>query len=213
LNQHDPSVVRHSISVAIIAVWLAERAGLPDEEIEMIRMGALLHDIGKVFVPSEILFKEERPTLAEWMILKEHAPVGSMMLRGMGWAEPLAPMVESHHERWDGTGYPQSLIGSGIPIGARIIALADALDAMTSDRCYREAMEFQAALVEIAAQGNSQFDPGLVEVLLSATDEDWVGMREAASLQSLSWALGFGGTLPARPAVSAGAVRPPAMIC
>jgi HD-GYP domain-containing protein (c-di-GMP phosphodiesterase class II) len=129
--------------------------------------GALLHDIGKIGVPDAILLKPGPLDPQEWEEMRKHPQVGFNILKSIGFLKIPAEIVLSHQERYDGTGYPRALGGDAIPLGARIFAVADALDAMASDRPYRKSLGFERAIQEIARQSGTQFDPQVVEALLS----------------------------------------------
>jgi HD-GYP domain-containing protein (c-di-GMP phosphodiesterase class II) len=145
-------------------VRLAARMGLAREELELTRLAASLHDLGKLALPEHLLRKPSPLTAAERVVLEGHPQIGFRMLESLG-IDPVAEWVLHHHERWDGTGYPDRLVGTEIPLGARIIFVADAYDAMTSDRLYRRRRSSEEALAEIVRCRGSQFDPGVVEAL------------------------------------------------
>jgi HD-GYP domain-containing protein (c-di-GMP phosphodiesterase class II) len=202
LGEHDASLVGHVVNVSVYSRELSRRAGLSPRHIEFIRLAGLLHDVGKLFVPAAILEKDGALTRDQWRILQRHAEDGWKVVKGLEWSRPMAGAVRSHHERWDGAGYPDKLSGEQIPIEARILAVADTLDAMTTDRPYRKALSFSAARDEIAGLSNRQFDPAVVGAMLSISEEDWEGLRLAISIQSLRDAVGTKGPLrilPARP--------------
>jgi HD-GYP domain-containing protein (c-di-GMP phosphodiesterase class II) len=135
--------------------------GLSAEEIELTRLAGSLHDLGKLAIPEEILRKPGPLTEAERLVLERHPQIGYRMLESLG-VDPVASWVLHHHERWDGTGYPDALLGEEIPLGARIIFVADAYDAMTSDRVYRSRLTEEEALLELERCADSQFDPAVV---------------------------------------------------
>jgi diguanylate cyclase (GGDEF)-like protein len=155
----------HSERVADLAARVAERMGLEQEQIELTRLAASLHDLGKLAVPEEILSKPGPLTDGERRVLERHPQIGYRMLEGLG-VDPLAEWVLHHHERWDGTGYPDGLHGEDIPIGARIIFVADAFDAMTNDRVYQEKLSVGAALAELGDCSGTQFDPDAVAAVV-----------------------------------------------
>jgi HD-GYP domain-containing protein (c-di-GMP phosphodiesterase class II) len=180
------------LNVSHFAREFAIRAGLNSRRIENIRLGGLLHDIGKLFVSSAILLKE-RPLIArEWVSLQRHPEMGWRVVSRIPWAKPLAPAVLSHHERWDGMGYPGGLRGAEIPLDGRILAVADTFDAMTTDRPYRSALTFAAARDEIAALSSRQFDPAVVDTLLSISEEDCLALRHGVSVRALRDAVASG---------------------
>jgi len=169
---HDRTTGTHSMRMVRLAVAVAYRLNLPKEEIHLIRLGALLHDIGKIGIPDAILHKPGPLTDAEWAIMRTHPYIGRQILLETGGVfEQLAHIVIAHHERWDGQGYPARLVQDAIPLGARIISVVDAYDAMTSDRAYREAMPVAEARIELQRCAGSQFDPLIVETFLGMLDE------------------------------------------
>jgi putative nucleotidyltransferase with HDIG domain len=154
----------HSQRVADLAARTARRLGLADEEIELTRLAASLHDLGKLAIPEEILRKPGPLTEPERMVLERHPQIGFRMLESLG-VDPVADWVLHHHERWDGSGYPDGLLGDRIPLGARIIFVADAYDAMTSERVYRRRVAPEQAVAELERCAGSQFDPEIVAAL------------------------------------------------
>ena len=172
LDSRDADTEGHSQRVVGYAAAISRRLELADVEIGGLLNGALLHDVGKIGVPDAILTKKGPLTPAEWVIMKRHPEIGYQMLRHIGFLDDALPVVRFHHERWDGTGYPHGLRGQEIPQAARIFAVADAFDAMTSDRPYRPARSFQAARDELARCAGTQFDATIVEAFLKVgTDE------------------------------------------
>jgi diguanylate cyclase (GGDEF)-like protein/putative nucleotidyltransferase with HDIG domain len=151
----------HSQRVAQLAVRIASRLGLDREQVELTRLAASLHDLGKLALPEELLRKPGPLTDPERLILERHPQIGFRMLDSLG-IDPVADWVLHHHERWDGGGYPDRLAGEEIPLGARIIFVADAYDAMTSNRLYRPRRSPEAALAELLACAGTQFDPTVV---------------------------------------------------
>src|SRR5580698_5611657 len=155
----------HLQRVRIFAVEVAKELGFSEDEIEALRAAALLHDIGKLAIPEHIINKPGRLTPEEFEKMKIHTVVGSEILQRVAFPYPVAPIVRSHHERWDGTGYPDALKGEQIPKGARVLAAVDCLDALASHRQYRNAMSLDAAVENVASMSGSAFDPMIVEVL------------------------------------------------
>src|SRR5258708_9944425 len=151
--------------------------GVEAEEWRVIARGDLLHDIGKIATPDSILLKPGRLSNEEMAIMKEHCERGYEMVRKIPFLREAAEIVYAHQERFDGTGYPRGLQGEEIPLGARIFAIADSLDAMTSDRPYRKGTTFAAATEEIARCAGQQFDPQIVEVFLAMPAETWSELR------------------------------------
>jgi len=162
IEARDPYTRGHTDRVARITIAFCDRLGWEREKLSIARMGALLHDIGKIGVPDAILRKPGRLTADEYELMKEHTVIGAQILQGIHALEPAIPFVLSHHERWDGKGYPEGLSGKNIPIEGRILAIVDAFDAMTSARVYRAPMSMDAAVAEIRRCAGTQFDPGLV---------------------------------------------------
>ncbi len=152
-----------SSMIAGAAVELALGLGLPDSEIERIRVASLLHDLGKLAIPEEILTKPGELNDPEWRIVSEHPKIGQVILEQAGALRDAATIVLHHHEWYDGRGYPHGLAGEEIPVGARIVAIADAYEAMVAGRPYRAAITHEAALRELRRHGGMQFDPLLVE--------------------------------------------------
>jgi diguanylate cyclase (GGDEF)-like protein/putative nucleotidyltransferase with HDIG domain len=164
VDARDVYTGSHSQRVAELAARTARRLGLPDEDIELTRLAASLHDLGKLAVPEEILRKPGPLTDPERIVLERHPQIGFRMLESLG-VDPVADWVLHHHERWDGSGYPDGLPGAQIPLGARIIFVADAYDAMTSERVYRRRVAPSEAIAELERCAGTQFDPAIVSAL------------------------------------------------
>jgi diguanylate cyclase (GGDEF)-like protein/putative nucleotidyltransferase with HDIG domain len=167
LLERDRPTGEHSERVAELAVEVARGLGLDEREAERVRGAALLHDIGKVGIPDDILHKGSDLTEPEWRTMREHPGIGERIVRSIPGLGPVARIIRHEHERWDGTGYPDGLSGEEIPIGARIVLACDAYHAMISDRPYRPARSHPEALRELAAGAGSQFDPQITELLIS----------------------------------------------
>jgi len=182
VDARDVYTGSHSQRVADLAARTARRLGLPDEEVELTRLAASLHDLGKLAIPEEILRKPGPLTDPERMVLERHPQIGFRMLESLG-VDPVADWVLHHHERWDGSGYPDGLPGDQIPLGARIIFVADAYDAMTSERVYRGRVAPEQAIAELRRCAGSQFDPGIVNALADELDE-FVEPRRIAAVAS-----------------------------
>jgi diguanylate cyclase (GGDEF)-like protein/putative nucleotidyltransferase with HDIG domain len=165
IEAKDQTSHKHLQRVRVFAVGLAKELHFPHDEIEALRAAALLHDIGKLAIPEHIINKPGRLTPEEFEKMKIHPLVGSEILQRVAFPYPVAPIVRSHHERWDGTGYPDGLKGEQIPRGARVLAAVDCLDALASHRQYRNAMPLDAAMEKVVSMSGSAFDPKIVEAL------------------------------------------------
>lgn len=152
--------------IATIAVELARDLSLPPQEVERIRVASLLHDIGKIAVPGDILEKPAPLTEAEWSFVRQHPRIGQLIIDEAGGLRDAGKIILHHHERFGGHGYPHGLRGKAIPLGSRIVAIADAYDAMVHDRPYKRAMDHEAALVELRRHSVTQFDPDLVNLFV-----------------------------------------------
>jgi diguanylate cyclase (GGDEF)-like protein len=172
LREREPGLEVHMEGVGELASELARRQGLDAEEIDVIGRAAELHDIGKVAIPDEILAKSGPLTIEEWDLMRTHTLIGERMLSVAPALAPVARLVRASHERWDGTGYPDRLAGAEIPVGARIIAICDAYEAMVEQRPYRDPVSPAEALAELRAHGGTQFDPELVEMFASVLESD-----------------------------------------
>jgi len=178
LDAREHEVQAHSQRVSAYTVRLAEKMGISGEAIADIRMGALLHDIGKIGISDSILLKPGKLTPEEWVEMKKHPLIGYRILEGIKFLEGAAKIVYAHQERFDGRGYPRGLKGEEIPLGARLFAVSDTLDAMTSDRPYRKAMTFDVARDEIIRCRGSQFDPEAVSLFLGIEKEEWLAIKD-----------------------------------
>jgi putative nucleotidyltransferase with HDIG domain len=177
LDVRDTETEGHSERVTAYTMLLADLLGVPQSELYHIERGALLHDIGKIGIPDQILLKPGPLSAAEWAEMKKHPVVGFQMCARIEFLRGAAQIVLHHHERWDGTGYPDGLKGEAIPLGARIFAVADAFDAMTTDRPYRQAQSYEAAYQEILRCSGTHFDPRVVEVFLAIEESRWQQVR------------------------------------
>ena len=171
LEAKDTYTSGHSNEVESLAVAMGQALGLSSEEIFKLGMAATLHDIGKIGIPDELLHKQGTFTNEEWCIVKQHPTIGATIIGGAPSLNDISQIVMHHHERWDGQGYPDLLVGANIPLGARIIAVADSFQAMTSDRPYRKGMPQEEALAEIQRCAGTQFDPEIVAVFLKNIKE------------------------------------------
>ena len=165
IEAKDHTSHKHLQRVRVFAVEIAKDLDFSEDEIEALRAAALLHDIGKLAIPEHIINKPGRLTPEEFEKMKIHTLVGAEILERVAFPYPVAPIVRSHHERWDGAGYPDGLTGEQIPRGARVLAAVDCLDALASHRQYRNAMSLEAAVEKVASMSGSAFDPAVVEVL------------------------------------------------
>jgi putative two-component system response regulator len=162
----DPTTERHCQRLANLAARLGAQAGLDGVELEAVAYGALLHDVGKIGVPEAILTKPSSLDAAEWDLMRRHPEIGERICEPLTASGTFTPIVRHHHERWDGRGYPDGLRGEAIPLGARIVGLVDAFDAMTHDRPYRRAMPTAVAVNELWREAGGQFDRALVPILV-----------------------------------------------
>ncbi|MEJ2748477.1 MAG: HD-GYP domain-containing protein, partial [Anaerolineae bacterium] len=163
IDLRDPFVMEHSKNVARYAVLIATEMGLSAEQIEQIRKAGLLHDIGKLGIPETILFKPAGLSDEEYRLIKEHVNIGADLIYGCHSLRMLIPFVKYHHERYDGRGYPIGLSGEKIPLEARILNVADAVEAMASDRPYKKAMSPESIVAEVKQCAGMQFDPDVAE--------------------------------------------------
>ena len=177
LDLKDTETEGHSRRVTAYTIALARAMQLPPQEIRTIARGAFLHDVGKMAIPDAILLKPGRLTPDEQETMRQHCTRGYHMLRKIPYLQEAAVIVYSHQEHYDGSGYPRGLRGEEIPLGARIFAIADALDAITSDRPYRRATSFAMARKEIRKCAGSQFDPRVIDVYLQMPDRIWEDLR------------------------------------
>jgi diguanylate cyclase (GGDEF)-like protein/putative nucleotidyltransferase with HDIG domain len=188
LHEREPELTDHHESVSRLAVAVGREVGLDVEEIDVLRRAAELHDIGKIAIPEEILRKPAPLDEIEWELMRKHTLVGERILATFPSMAPVARIVRSTHERWDGEGYPDGLAGEGIAVGARIIYVCDAFDAMRSDRPYSTGRNPGGALAEIRRHAGGQFDPRLVEILCSLVErgagDDGGEAHRAASPQA-----------------------------
>ena len=181
LREHETGL--HSKRVACHTQVLARRITDDPEWLHQIYWGALLHDIGKIGVPDHILLKQGALSEQEWPVMRRHVEDGHNLVSNLAGLHEAAQIVHTHEERYDGSGYPRGLRGSEIPLGARLFAIIDTLDAMTSDRCYRRALSFDTAKKEIVNMAGSQFDPLAVDIFLAeeATLREMVALKFSAS--------------------------------
>ena len=199
VDRRDPYTFQHSQSVADHAVRTARRLGLPDREVEVIRLAARVHDLGKIEIPDDILHKQGRLSPAEFELMKKHPQTGAEILSKFPAYRHGRELVLAHHERIDGLGYPRGLAGAAIAFGARVIAVADSWDAMTSDRPYRKALDAEVALAELLRGRGTQWDAKVVDAFAeslpgaipAAERPRWIELRPL--LRSLGAAVGVVG--------------------
>lgn len=180
LDFRDNETGGHSDRVVAYMELLLEQMNIRGAELATLRRGALLHDVGKIGVPDSVLRKPTALSEAEWAVMKRHPEFGARIIAGIPFLEEVARIVRHHHERWDGMGYPDGLKGDRIPLGARIFAVGDSFDAMTSDRPYRRALLIDAAREEIRRCGGAQFDPVAVTAFLSIPVERLAAIADDA---------------------------------
>jgi putative nucleotidyltransferase with HDIG domain len=192
LDLKDRETEGHSKRVTAFTIAIARAMGLPREQINTIARGAFLHDIGKMAIPDKILNKPGKLEPEEVAIMREHAYHGFQIVKKIPFLAEASEIVYSHQERYDGTGYPRGLKGDQIPLGARIFSVADALDAITSDRIYRAAQPLEAARAEIERWSGRQFDPEIVRVFLEMPDAIWEDLRREIEGQSYRFAYSTG---------------------
>jgi len=170
LDSRDVGTEAHSRRVHGYALATAREYGVPDSDLPDLGYGVLLHDIGKIGIPDAILLKPGPLTPEEWRTMRRHPEIGKRLIEGIPFLRGAVPIVYSHHEKWDGTGYPRGLNGEGIPLGARIFCIVDAFDAITFDRPYSKALPFEAAYTEIKRCAGTHFDPAVVEAFLKVPE-------------------------------------------
>ncbi|MCX6629056.1 MAG: HD domain-containing protein [Candidatus Solibacter sp.] len=182
IDAKDATTHKHLCRVQVYSLKIAQELGIGDAEIEALKPASLLHDIGKLAVPEYIISKPGRLTAAEFEKMKIHPSVGAKILECVNFPYPVVPIVRAHHEKWDGSGYPDGLAGEQIPMGARILSVVDCFDAMTSDRPYRAAMETGKAIELIVKEAGRSYDPKVVEMLARHYVE-WEQAAKTASLE------------------------------
>jgi diguanylate cyclase (GGDEF)-like protein len=188
MDAKQPDLHDHSTGVARLAIAVGRRLGMNGEEIDELRRAAELHDVGKVAIPDAILNKPGKLDDTEWEFMRQHTILGERILSAAPALRPVATIVRSSHERWDGGGYPDGLAGESIPLAARIVAVCDAYEAITSDRCYRQARSLEAARTELLRSAGDQFDPAVVAVFLDELDQPDASPSSAAE-QDAAWQL------------------------
>lgn len=184
LETRDLETHGHSERVVTYSLRLGREYGLNSELMKSLEFGSLLHDIGKIGVPDLILRKPAQLTADEWVLMREHPMHGQQILRGIKFLEGAAKVVAQHHEKWDGSGYPVGMNGEDIDICARIFSVADAFDAITSDRVYRKGKSYEAAAQELDDWAGKQFDPKVVEAFHRVPQDDWRDLHEQSLIKS-----------------------------
>jgi putative nucleotidyltransferase with HDIG domain len=205
LEARDAETHGHSERVVTFSLRLGREYGLTSAEMKALEFGSLLHDIGKIGVPDAILRKPAKLTEEEWERMREHPLHGQQILRGIKFLDGAARVVAQHHEKWDGSGYPLGLKGEDIDVCARIFSVADAFDAITSDRVYRQGRSYEVALAELDEWAGRQFDPRIVEAFHRVPPEDWEELRRRSLMrkpQDTEWKSITAGIEPATAHVS-----------
>lgn len=179
LKTRDADTYDHSKRTVKISLLLAQECGLDEKEMRSLEFGALLHDIGKIGVPDNILRKPAKLNDFEWAMMQRHPSMGQEILRGLTFLDDARIIVAQHHEKWDGSGYPLGLRGEEIDLGARILFVADAFDAITSDRVYRQAKSYDEAVAELDSCAGSHFDPRVIAAFHRFPRQDWERLTHA----------------------------------
>ncbi len=174
----DPYTRGHSDRVSEYSVLIGKKLGLDEKTLHILKIGGLFHDIGKIGIPDSILLKESKLSDEEYSQIKNHPMIGVHMLGDVAIFTDILPIVKHHHERYDGRGYPSQLVGDDIPYVARIAAVADTFDAMTSKRSYRDSLPIDVVRAEIERCSGTQFDPNIAKVFLDIMDNDFDLIRE-----------------------------------
>jgi len=170
IDQRDPNTFQHSQRVAEIATALARKLGLSEDDTEIIRMAGRLHDLGKIGMSNSLLLKPGAFDEAERLAFQEHPRIGARLVNSFRLFSEGQDLILHHHEDYDGSGYPDGLTGEGIPFGSRVLRVADAFDAMTSRRVYREPLPLSVALKELQDNAGTQFDPRIVGAMFALVD-------------------------------------------
>jgi response regulator RpfG family c-di-GMP phosphodiesterase len=185
LDLRDNETAGHSRRVTLYSLELAKRLSFSSHQLKQLERGAYLHDIGKIGIPDSILLKPGKLSPEEMAIMRTHVRIGYQLMSRVAFLAPAAEIVLTHQEFYDGTGYPQGLGGEEIPLGARVFSIADTMDAMMSDRPYRQRRAYDVARAEIQRESGRQFDPHVVATFLAIPEETWVSIRnEAARMPS-----------------------------
>jgi putative nucleotidyltransferase with HDIG domain len=178
LDAREQETCAHSFRVRAYTAHLARLVGYPPSLLPQLENAALLHDIGKIAISDTILLKNAKLTAEEFGLMKEHTRIGEQMVKKISFLQPASLIIRHHHEKFDGSGYPDGLAGAAIPLGARIFTFADTLDAMTSDRCYRRAPGLDAARAEVQRCSGKQFDPEITRAFCEVSNDTWRRIRQ-----------------------------------
>ena len=168
----------HSDRVSEFSVLIGEKMGLSEDELKTLRIGGLFHDIGKIGIPDSILLKESKLSDDEYSEIKHHPSIGAHILSNATLFKDIIPIVKYHHERYDGRGYPENLVGENIPLMARIAAVADSFDAMSSRRTYRNSLDLEIIIDEIRKNKGTQFDPKIADIFLDILENEFEKIKE-----------------------------------
>jgi HD-GYP domain-containing protein (c-di-GMP phosphodiesterase class II) len=185
IESRDPDMRGHARRVAFFSGLIADRLCLSARERDNVRVAAFLHDLGKVGLPPGVLPRDQLLNAEQRQCVAEHPSIGERLVRPLGFSTAIRTAMRHHHERWDGSGYPDGLRGEEIPLAARIIAVADAYDVMVSERPYERALDQAAALDAMGKQAGSQFDPAIVESFITVADSGVCSMDGPAVHQAL----------------------------
>lgn len=172
LGEKNEETLHHSSRMSHYCTKIGKKLEFTNDELMSLGLVASLHDIGKLFIDDAILEKDSALTECEWAIMKTHCYEGYALLKAIPELSHISEYVLSHHERWDGSGYPRKLCADEIPLISRIISVVDAYDAMTNDRCYRRAMHRKEAMFELVDHAGTQFDPEIVKIMLSVLEDE-----------------------------------------
>jgi putative two-component system response regulator len=183
LEKREMETEGHSERMITFSLRLGYELGLEKEDLRDLELGTLLHDIGKINISDDILKKPERLDMTEWASMKRHPILGEEIVSGISFLAGASRIVAEHHECWDGSGYPYGLRGEEITIGARILAVVDAFDAMISDRVYRKRRSYGEAITELTKFAGTQFDPMIVEAFREVPEEDWEYLHERSLME------------------------------
>ncbi len=185
LKTRDADTYDHSKRTVRISLLLGQECGLDQKEMRSLELGALLHDIGKIGVPDNVLRKPGKLNDFEWAMMRRHPYLGEEILRGLSFLDDARTIVAQHHEKWDGSGYPLGLRGEEIGLSARVLFVADAFDAMTSDRVYRQAKSYDEATAELDSCAGTHFDPLVVAAFHRFPRGQWERLTREENLSAV----------------------------